>query len=232
MKATLDARSPTTAWMSAMSGMSASPPLPEEDSRPCSRLSSSAGARASPVTLISSRSPPTSPSPLPVPDSDDDRGGSARCAAASWCACEHEKAVGGLDGGVCGTHDRKATATEWTATGSAGAWTGAMDPPTPPAAAAATAPPPLAAACGTLALRVDQQAYDYALRDAQARFEETRRLAAENASLHQQLTRQRTEYEVELANAAALASQLEADLALAREGGAKAMRRLDPESIP
>lgn len=107
-----------------------------------------------------------------------------------------------------------------------------MDPPTPPAAAAATAPPPLAAACGTLALRVDQQAYDYALRDAQARFEETRRLAAENASLHQQLTRQRTEYEVELANAAALASQLEADLALAREGGAKAMRRLDPESIP
>ena len=212
MQVSFDARSPTTAWASAAS-MPVSPP--DDVSQ-----FSSAGAR-SPVTLTSSRSPPTSPSPLPAPPADD-RDGSG--AAGSWCA--HATAVmtavtPGLRGHEpspeADLHTHKQAAGD-AAGDDAGAWTGATDPPSPPAPASA-APPPLAAAHGTLALRVDQQAFDYALRDAQARFEETRRLATENASLQQQLTRQRTAHEVDLVHAAALASQLEAELTQAREGG-------------
>lgn len=66
-------------------------------------------------------------------------------------------------------------------------------------------------------LCTDARAYEYALRDAAARFEETRRLAADKASLERQLRDLRAEIETERAQAAGRQSALEAALARREE---------------
>ena len=71
----------------------------------------------------------------------------------------------------------------------------------------------------------DQVAYEFALRDAAARFEETRRLAAELSGLQQTLAHTRAAYEGERAQAAkreaALASQLAEAQRDARDGNSR-----------
>ena len=65
---------------------------------------------------------------------------------------------------------------------------------------------------GQTPLVVADAQYEYALRDAAARFEETRRLAADKASLEQKLRDLRMEVEVERAQAAGRQAALESAL--------------------
>ena len=68
-----------------------------------------------------------------------------------------------------------------------------------PAMFAAALPPP---SPKDVAVLYDHRAYDFALRDAAARFEETRRLAAELAALQQTFSQMQLAHEAELAQAA------------------------------
>lgn len=63
----------------------------------------------------------------------------------------------------------------------------------------------------------DQRAYDFALRDAAARFDETCRLAAEMASLQQQLIQSHTAHELEMTQAAEREAMLSAQLSAAQQ---------------
>lgn len=102
--------------------------------------------------------------------------------------------------------------------GSSPSPTGSMAPYVAPWMADGAPPAPLAAvqegsdeAIGKAIF--DQRAYDYALRDAAARFEETRRLASELASLQHALHQSRAAHEADMARAseceALLIAQLE-----------------------